>query len=77
MQAGAMTQSELREAESTKKGDMWTREEDRRIMEGVGVHGLKWQLIAAELPGRSANAVRSHYHIAPVHKVSCALPLLP
>ena len=44
-----------------KTGEMWTSEEDRRIKEGVATFGLKWQLIAERLPGRSANAVRNRY----------------
>ena len=48
-------------AQGEKKGDMWTAEEDKRIREAVLHHGLKWHEIAAELPGRSANAVRNRY----------------
>ena len=44
-----------------KKGDMWTTEEDKRIMEGVAFHGFKWNTISTALPGRSANAVRNRY----------------
>ena len=40
---------------------MWTAEEDAKIMEGVSLHGYKWQQIAAVLPGRSANAVRNRF----------------
>jgi len=47
-----------KQEQGEKKGDMWTAEEDRRIREAVLHHGLKWHEIAAELPGRSANAVR-------------------
>ena len=49
----------LTDREATKKGDMWTQEEDAKIIEGVRLHGLKWQLISPELSGRSANAVRN------------------
>jgi hypothetical protein len=55
------TSEDLAECETTKKGDMWTVEEDAKIIEGVRMHGLKWQLISPELPGRSANAVRNRY----------------
>ena len=48
-----------KQEQGEKKGDMWTAEEDRRIREAVLHHGLKWHEIAAELPGRSANAVRA------------------
>ena len=44
-----------------KKGDMWTRAEDERIMSAVADHGLKWQEIAQQLPGRSAAAVQNRY----------------
>jgi hypothetical protein len=44
-----------------KKGDMWTETEDARILEGVRHFGQKWQLISANVPGRSANAVRNRY----------------
>lgn len=57
----AVTSADLVECHSTKKGDMWTPEEDALILEGVRIHGYKWQLIAGELPGRSANAVRNRY----------------
>ena len=56
-----VTSADLAECQATKKGDMWTAEEDAKIMEGVQHHGFKWQLIAHELPGRSANAVRNRY----------------
>jgi len=57
----AVTSEDLAEVQATKKGDMWTVEEDARIIEGVQHHGFKWQQIAAMLPGRSANAVRNRY----------------
>ena len=56
-----VTSADLAECQATKKGDMWTAEEDSKIMEGVSLHGFKWQMIAAALPGRSANAVRNRY----------------
>ena len=40
---------------------MWTTEEDTLIREAVQQRGPKWQKIAVELPGRSANALRSRY----------------
>lgn len=56
-----VTQDDLVECETAKKGDMWTPEEDAAIMDGVSRIGLKWQQIATALPGRSANAVRNRY----------------
>lgn len=56
-----VTQDDLVECETAKKGDMWTPEEDAAIMNGVSRIGLKWQQIATALPGRSANAVRNRY----------------
>jgi len=40
---------------------LWTAEEDTLIREAVQQRGPKWQKIAVELPGRSANALRSRY----------------
>ena len=48
-------------AQGEKRGDMWTAEEDKQIREAVQINGLKWHEIAAELNGRSANAVRNRY----------------
>ena len=48
-------------AQVEKKGDMWTPEEDARMLLGVAKHGYKWHQIAAELHDRSANAVRNRY----------------
>ena len=47
--------------EEQKKGDMWTAEEDALIVQGVQEHEFKWQRIAMDLPGRSANAVRNRW----------------
>ena len=44
-----------------KKGDMWTAQEDALVMQAANHYGLKWQQIAANVPGRSANAVRNRY----------------
>jgi len=64
----AVTTADLDECQATKKGDMWTAEEDTKILDGVRQHGFKWQLIAGHLPGRSANAVRNRYlRCAPAH----------
>ena len=52
---------DVADAQATKRGDMWTAEEDSKIMHGVRVHGYKWQQIASVLPGRSANAVRNRF----------------
>jgi len=46
---------------ATKKGDMWTAEEDETICDAVERLGQKWAPIAALLPGRSPNAVRNRF----------------
>ena len=56
-----MTSQDLIECESSKKGDMWTDQEDARIMDAVARYGQKWQTISECLPGRSANAVRNRF----------------
>ena len=40
----------------------WTEEEKRIILENVQRHGTQWDLVAAQLPGRTADAVRNHCH---------------
>ena len=42
--ASIVTNQDLRDCESVKKGDMWTEEEDRLIMEAVMRYGQKWQV---------------------------------
>ena len=59
--AGEMSLEDLESTDTVKKGDMWTRAEDERIMSAVADHGLKWQEIAQQLPGRSAAAVQNRY----------------
>lgn len=39
----------------------WSAEEDAAILRSVQVHGLKWRLVAADLPGRSDDAVRNRW----------------
>ena len=39
----------------------WTEEEDRVILEQVSLHGQKWRVVAAALPGRSDDAVRNRW----------------
>ena len=39
----------------------WTRQEDTLIMRAVDEWGTKWSRIAAELPGRTDDAVRNRY----------------
>ena len=39
----------------------WTADEDTVIISGVAAHGPRWRLIAAELPGRSDDAVRNRH----------------
>ena len=58
----AVTSADLVECQATKKGDMWTAEEDATILAEVRRSGSnKWQDIARILPGRSANAVRNRF----------------
>ena len=40
----------------------WTVEEDRQICKSVRRHGFKWRLVAADVPGRSDDAVRNRYN---------------
>jgi hypothetical protein len=40
----------------------WTEEENRIILSNVQRHGTQWDLVAAQLPGRTADAVRNHCH---------------
>jgi len=40
----------------------WKPEEDQQIIALVKVHGQKWRVIAAHLPGRSDDAVRNRWN---------------
>ncbi|KAL1515601.1 hypothetical protein AB1Y20_002220 [Prymnesium parvum] len=40
----------------------WTAAEDDIIVAGVKVHGCRWRRIAAQLPGRSDDAVRNRWN---------------
>lgn len=40
----------------------WTAAEDAQIIASVKKHGQRWRLIAAELPGRSDDAVRNRWN---------------
>jgi len=40
----------------------WKLEEDEKILALVKVHGQKWRVIAAQLPGRSDDAVRNRWN---------------
>ena len=40
----------------------WSTEEDRQICKSVRKHGFKWRLVAADVPGRSDDAVRNRYN---------------
>lgn len=39
----------------------WTEEEDRIIIDGVRLHGYRWRVIAAALPGRSDSSARNRW----------------
>ncbi|KAL1925246.1 uncharacterized protein VTP21DRAFT_129 [Calcarisporiella thermophila] len=47
-------------APGIKKGP-WTNEEEMRLIEAVVKHGMKWQRIREEVPGRSARMCRWKY----------------
>lgn len=40
----------------------WSEEEDAQICESVEKHGFKWRLVAADVPGRSDDAVRNRWN---------------
>lgn len=40
----------------------WSQEEDRTILDYVGRLGVRWRQIAAQLPGRSDDAVRNRFN---------------
>ena len=40
------------------KRKAWTASEDELIRSSILAHGCKWRAIAAQLPGRSVDAVR-------------------
>mmetsp|Transcript_11731 Transcript_11731/g.30090 ORF Transcript_11731/g.30090 Transcript_11731/m.30090 type:complete len:510 (-) Transcript_11731:123-1652(-) len=42
-------------------GDMWTADEDERIIEAVQKYGQRWKTVATFLHGRSACAVRNRF----------------
>ena len=55
----------------------WTRQEDALILKTVREVGTKWSRIAAQLPGRSDDAVRNRYIrmkvFAPAAPLACSL----
>jgi len=46
------------------KKSRWTAAEDRHIDQLQAIHGNNWKLIAKELPGRPASAIKSRYYNA-------------
>ena len=58
----------------------WTRHEDATILQTVREVGNKWSHIAAQLPGRSDDAVRNRYiriQVSPPRSLTHALPSSP
>jgi len=51
----------LSEPVVSKSHDMWTASEDESILQGVIIHGCKWQTIGGSMRGRTVNAVRNRY----------------
>ena len=45
-----------------RKRQTWTDEENRIILSSVRRLGTQWDLVAAQLPGRTADAVRNQCH---------------
>lgn len=58
---GPLDLADVTSGGGTKKGDMWTQEEDKLICDSVDELGQKWGYVAERLPGRSANAIRNRY----------------
>lgn len=59
-QASAASAIEAPSRQESRQG--WTRDEDEIIRRCVQMLGSKWGRIAAELPGRTAHAIRNRYH---------------
>ena len=56
-----VTSADLLSMDPAKRGDMWSPAEDATIIEGMRMHGFKWETFEKMLPGRSAYAVRMRY----------------
>ena len=46
----------------------WTKLEERVIVEAIGAVGNEWAAIAAVLPGRTVEQVKSHWRVARVSR---------
>merc|ERR1719393_763598 len=55
----------------------WTTAEDEIIQNGVAMFGCKWRRIAAQLPGRSDDAVRNRWNRLKEMGIGESAPQIP